>query len=320
MGKNKKNFKNQDPPQDLLIQENKNNEDLKPPPKIHDEMSQLKLKEKERKRKKQEAVYQQKIESSVDKVKDMSLKSQKLEKISADSEKEILKIKDMASKLVARSQANEEDFNHIFLNLDNLESLMTETDKKKGRKGKKKDADKTKVSVHENNVHWTEEEHSKWSEKQSSQKEVVRVTNLLSALRQAAAAGATDFVSTSISDAISNCKKMQEEHEKEKQVEKELKLKEDAARKDEEQKKEREKQMKIESTKKLDEENKKKGEQIQLAAARKKEEEMKKKEMEMRLAASQKLEEERKKREKDLKIAQDRKIEEETKQREAQKL
>ena len=330
--KNKKNFKNQDPPQDLLIHENKKNEDMKPPPKIHDEMSQLKLKEKERKRKKQEAVYQQKIESSVDKVKDMSLKSQKLEKISADSEKEILKIKDMASKLVARSQANEEDFNHIFLNLDNLESVMTDTDKKKGRKGKKKDADKTKVSVHENNVHWTEEEHSKWSEKQSGQKEVVRVTNLLSALRQAAAAGATDFVSTSISDAISNCKKMQEEHEKEKQAEKEIKVKEDAARKDEEQKqivaakkleeekKEREKQMKIEAAKRLDEENKKKEEQIQLAAAKKKEEEMKEKEMEMRLAASQKLEEEKKKREKDIKIAQDRKIPEEIKQREAQKL
>merc|ERR1712079_421669 len=247
-----------------------------PPPKIHDEMSQLKLKEKERKRKKQEAVYQQKIESSVDKVKDMSLKSQKLEKISADSEKEILKIKDMASKLVARSQANEEDFNHIFLNLDNLESLMTETDKKKGRKGKKKDADKTKVSVHENNVHWTEEEHSKWSEKQSGQKEVVRVTNLLSALRQAAAAGATDFVSTSISDAISNCKKMQEEHEKEKQIEKELKLKEDAARKDEEQKQ-------IVAAKKLEEEKREREKQMKIESARKKEEEMKKKEMEMRL-------------------------------------
>merc|ERR1712193_71539 len=49
MGKNKKNFKNQEPPQDLIIQENKKNEDVKPPPKIHDEMSQLKLKDKERK-------------------------------------------------------------------------------------------------------------------------------------------------------------------------------------------------------------------------------------------------------------------------------
>merc|ERR1712113_1134039 len=139
-----------------------------------------------------------------------------------------------------------------------------------GRKGKKKDADKTKVSVHENNVHWTEEEHSKCSKKQSGQKEVVRVTNLLSALRQAAAAGATDFVSTSISDAISNCKKMQEEHEKEKQVEKELKLKEDAARKDEEQK------QRV-AAKKLEKEEEKKDKQMEIASAKKLEEEKKKK-------------------------------------------
>ena len=151
-------------------------------------MFQLKMKEKERKRKKQEAVYQQKIETSFDKVKDMSLKSQKLEKISAESEMEILKIREMANKLVARSQANENDFITIFKDIDNADSLPIESDSRKKRKGKKKEQEEIAKSILENDVHWTEEENNKWS---SEKKEVTRVSNLLTALRQAAAAGAS---------------------------------------------------------------------------------------------------------------------------------
>ena len=132
--KTKKNFKNQEPPVDLLQNLGKQNEESKPTQKGDNEMFQLKMKEKERKRKKQEAVYQQKIETSFDKVKDKSLKSQKLEKISAESEMEILKIREMAKKLVARSQANEDDFITIFKDIDNADSLPIESDnKRKGR-------------------------------------------------------------------------------------------------------------------------------------------------------------------------------------------
>merc|ERR1712032_1596494 len=132
--KTKKNFKNQEPPMDLLLNISKQTEESKPSPKGDNEMFQLKMKEKERKRKKQEAVYQQKIETSFDKVKDMSLKSQKLEKISAESEMEILKIREMANKLVARSQANENDFITIFKDIDNADSLPIESDSKKKKK------------------------------------------------------------------------------------------------------------------------------------------------------------------------------------------
>merc|ERR1712029_1181295 len=88
--KAKKNFKDQEPPVEMFKEKKEAVDSPKVQPK-NNEMAQLKLKEKERKRKKQEAVFQQKVETSVDKVKDMSLKSQKLEKISAESEQEILK-------------------------------------------------------------------------------------------------------------------------------------------------------------------------------------------------------------------------------------
>merc|ERR1712112_460658 len=88
---------------------------------------------------------------------------------------------------------------------------------------KKKVMDKKQPSFLENEVHWTvgqsywtEEENNKWT---TDKKEVTRVTNLLSALRTAAAAGATDFVTTSIQDTIKNCKRMQDDHEKEKKAE-----------------------------------------------------------------------------------------------------
>merc|ERR1712110_245112 len=182
--------------------------------------------------KKQEAVYQQKIETSFDKVKDMSLKSQKLEKISAESEMEIIKIREMAKKLVARSQANEDDFITIFKDIDNADALPIESDNKKKRKGKKKEPEVVK-SILENDVHWTEEENNKWS---SEKKEVTRVSNLLSALRQAAAAGASDFVTSSIINTIDSCKKMQEEHEKERQADREERLKLETIQKEEEEK------------------------------------------------------------------------------------
>merc|ERR1711981_670077 len=133
--KSKKNFKDQE----LKVPQVKETKEqaVANPKKDFDEFTQLKLKEKERKRKKQDAIFQQKLEESKSKVVDMSLKSQKLEKISEESEREIKKIKDMAKKLVTRSATNENDFNEIFLNIDNLETVIRDTGKK-SRKSKKK--------------------------------------------------------------------------------------------------------------------------------------------------------------------------------------
>merc|ERR1712098_427278 len=222
------------------------------------------------------------VENSVDKVKEMSLKSQKLEKISAESEKEILKIKEIAAKLVARSQTNEEDFNLIFTDIENIENIIPDLDSnRKGKKSKKKVTDKKQPSILENEVHWTEEENNKWT---TDKKEVTRVTNLLSALRTAAAAGATDFVTTSIQDTIKNCKRMQDDHEKEKKaeiLERKQKLED-----------EQEKKKASEEAKKL-EDQKLKEETIQLEEQRKKDE-TKKMEEERKKDDARKLEEQRK--------------------------
>ena len=212
--KSKKNFKNQEVkvPQ---VKETKEQAVVNEK-KDFDEYKQLKLKEKERKRKKQDAIFQQKVEENKSKVVDMSLKSQKLEKISEESEREIKKIKDMAKKLVTRSVTNENDFNEIFLNIDNLENVIRDTGKKT-RKSKKKEALREK-SVHEVEVHWTEEDSNKWTT--DKKKEVARVTSLLSALKTAAQHGASSFVSDSIQNTIKNCKQMQEEAEQERRQEK----------------------------------------------------------------------------------------------------
>merc|ERR1711983_688594 len=138
----------------------------------------------------------------------------------------------MAKKLVARSQANEDDFNTIFKDIENADCISMESDSKKKRKSKKKEPEITK-SILENDVHWTEEENNKWS---SEKKEVKGVSNLLTALRQAAAAGASDFVTSSIHNTIDSCKKMQEEHEKERQADKEERLKLEKIQKEEEEK------------------------------------------------------------------------------------
>ena len=211
--KNKKNFKDQEIK--VPVKPPKQEEVEKPKSSI-DEFTQLKLKDKERKRRKQDAIFQQKLEESKSKVVDMSLKSQKLEKISEESEREIRKIKDMAKKLVTRSVTNENEFNEIFTNLDNLENVIRDTGKK-SKKSRKKEAAPEK-SVHEVEVHWTEEDSNRWTTDKKA--EVARVTSLLSALKTAAAHGASSFVSSSIQNTIRNCQQMQEESEEERKREK----------------------------------------------------------------------------------------------------
>ena len=210
--KNKKNFKDQE----VKVPVKPKIQEPVKPKNSPDEFTQLKLKDKERKRRKQDAIFQQKLEESKSKVVDMSIKSQKLEKISEESEREIQKIKDMAKKLVLRSANNESDFNEIFTNLDNLENVIRDTGKK-SKKSRKKEAVPEK-SVHEVEVHWTEEDSNKWTTDKKA--EVARVTSLLSALKTAAAHGASSFVSSSIQNTIKNCQQMQQEAEEERKREK----------------------------------------------------------------------------------------------------
>jgi len=212
-----------------------------PIPKRKDDFAILKLKEKERKKKKNDAKFQQKVEDNTDKMKEMSLKTQKIEKISMNSQEEIQKIRAMANKLIAKSEAKENEFKEIFLNLDNIGEVLIETDKKKGKKGKKKKED-TKISALSDEVHWTEEDKHKW---ESNQKGDSKVSNVLAALKAAALNGQSNFVADSLKSTIDNCRKMEQDAEDERIQEKERRLEEEKKRKEAELKAKREKENEV---------------------------------------------------------------------------
>jgi len=257
-----------------------------PAPSNVDDFALLKLKEKERKKKKQDAKFQQKVVDNTDKMKEMSNKTKKIEKISLESEEELQKIRDMAKKLIAKSEAKENEFNEIFLNLDNLENINVEGEKKKGKRGRKK-MESIQKSVLENELHWTEEENNKW---QSQDKGVSKVTNVLAALKAAAENGQSNFVAESLKETISNYKKMEQEDEEERRQEK-IRQKEEERQKIEEEIKKKKSQENEEKKRKELEERKKK----ELEEKKKKDlEERKMKEIEER---NKKELEERKKKE-----------------------
>merc|ERR1719357_27612 len=212
-----------------------------PIPKRKDDFAILKLKEKERKKKKNDAKFQQKVEDNTDKMKEMSLKTQKIEKISMNSQEEIQKIRAMANKLIANSEAKENEFKEIFLNLDNIGEVLIETDKKKGKKGKKKKED-TKICTVSDEVHWTEEDKHKW---ESNQRGDSKVSNVLAALKAAALNGQSNFVADSLKSTIDNCKKMEQDAEDERIQEKERRLEEEKNRKEAELKAKREKENEV---------------------------------------------------------------------------
>merc|ERR1711915_1097456 len=258
-----------------------------PMPKRKDDFAILKLKEKERKKKKNDAKFQQKVEDNTDKMKEMSLKTQNIEKISMNSQEEIQKIRAMANKLIANSEAKENEFKEIFLNLDNIGEVLIETDKKKGKKGKKKKED-TKICALSDEVHWTEEDKHKW---ESNQKGDSKVSNVLAALKAAALNGQSNFVADSLKSTIDNCKKMEQDAEDERIQEKERRLEEEKNRKEAELKAKREKENEV---KKRDDMIKAK--EIKAAQDRKMriEEDLKrKKKAEEEIEAKRKLEEEK---------------------------
>merc|ERR1711970_1314636 len=166
---------------------------------------------------------------------------------------ELQKIRDMAKKLIAKSEAKENEFNEIFLNLDNLEDINIEGEKKKGKKGRKM-GESIQKSVLENELHWTEEENNKW---QSQDKEVSKVTSVLAALKAAAENGQSNFVAESLKETISNYKKMEQEDEEERKQEK-IRQKEEERQRIEEEIKKKKSQDNEEKKKKELEERKKK--------------------------------------------------------------
>eukprot|EP00092_Neocalanus_flemingeri_P012773 GFUD01013764.1.p1 GENE.GFUD01013764.1~~GFUD01013764.1.p1 ORF type:complete len:2085 (+),score=698.75 GFUD01013764.1:68-6256(+) len=259
------------------------------PAKKVDDFAMLKLKDKERKKKKQDVKFQQKVLDNEDKLKEMSIKTKKIEKIALDSHVEIQKIREMARKLVAKSEAKENEFNEIFLNLDNLDKISIESEKKNGKKGRKK-TENIQSSILTKELHWTEEENNKWT---SDKKGISKVTNVLAALRAAAENGQSKLVTDSLKETIYNCKKMEEESQEEKKREKTRQIEEEKERKEEEIKKQKNKENEEKKTMQIEKLKKQKEDEQRILKAVESTEKLKKESKLKKLAEEEKLAEEK---------------------------
>ena len=194
--KNKKNEIISKPP--LVVKPKPNSPKIKDKNgKKVDDYESLKNKDKERKRKKKEEKFKQ----AEEKMKDMSLKTIKIDKIATEAEQEIMRMKEMAKKMVLKSRTNERDFDEIFTSLVELDTKHEEN----------KPIAKNNL---EEDEHWTEQEKNKWP----AQTKTPGFSNALSMLK-VAAHGQTELVETlkgNISNAQKNIPKPQLSQQKEK--------------------------------------------------------------------------------------------------------
>merc|ERR1712037_279292 len=178
-----------------------------PPTNVND-FGLLKLKEKERKKRKKEAAFQNHVVESTDKLKEMSIKTAKIEKLSTETESELLKLREKAVLLVQKSAAKENEFEAIFKDIDNIDSMVFESDKKK-KKGSKVKEEMIAAIVEKNELHWTEEDRGKW-ESRSSKKNHSKVSEVLSTMKAMACQGNSEVIN-SLRSTISHCQKVDEE-------------------------------------------------------------------------------------------------------------
>ena len=167
----------------------------------------LKLKEKERKSRKRDQMFNQHMAESKDKFKDMAVKAAKFNQISIDTESEILKLRERSKCLVAKSNAQEHDFEEIFKNINNIDALSAMTldsDKKKGRKKSKDAKEIVEPVADKDELHWTEEDRGKWNSSKTSN---TQVSDLLTAMRSMAGQGNTGVLD-SLKNTISQCQKI----------------------------------------------------------------------------------------------------------------
>merc|ERR1712037_217730 len=179
-----------------------------------------------------EAAFQNHVVESTDKLKEMSIKTAKIEKLSTETESELLKLREKAVLLVQKSAAKENEFEAIFKDIDNIDSMVFESDKKK-KKGSKVKEEMIAAIAEKNELHWTEEDRGKW-ESRSSKKNHSKVSEVLSTMKAMACQGNSEVIN-SLRSTISHCQKVDEEskaellrvkEEKKKQAE-EVKLQKD---------------------------------------------------------------------------------------------
>jgi len=199
--------------QKVLQEKNVNSSQDSPTmPKKGDDFAMLKLKDKARKKRKNEDKFNQKVSESKDKVQEISQKSVKIDKISTDTEKEILRLRDKASQLVQKSKVNENEFVEIFNNIENIDTIPLSSEKKKSKKGTKKTEAAIVPKDDKNSLHWTEEERGKWNP--SAKTAQNKVSDMLNAMKAMAVQGDTSILD-SLKTSISHCQKLDEENKAE---------------------------------------------------------------------------------------------------------
>merc|ERR1712192_28431 len=161
------------------------------------------------KKRKKEAAFQSHVVESTDRLKEMSIKTAKIEKLSTETENELLKLRQKAVLLVQKSAAKENEFEAIFKDIDNIDAMVFESDKKKkkGSKGKKEEI--IAAIAEKNELHWTEEDRGKW-ESCSSKKNHSKVSEVLSTMKAMACQGNSEVIN-SLKSTISHCQKVEEE-------------------------------------------------------------------------------------------------------------
>ena len=155
------------------------------------EFESLKSKDKERKRKKREEQFKQ----TEEKLQDMSMKTKKIDKVSQDAEKELLRMKELAKRLLSRSLQNEDGFKET---LDFIEA---------SEKERKEEEKKQKAELKAGDTHWTEEERNKWpaNEPQDSSKGFTSAFSVLKVANMGK--NELDTLKGSITNNVNNIKK-----------------------------------------------------------------------------------------------------------------
>merc|ERR1712037_450962 len=136
--------------------------------------------------------------------------------------------------LVQKSAAKESEFEAIFKDIDNIDAMVFDSDKKKKKGTKVKEKEQMMGAIAEKNeLHWTEEDRGKW-ESRSSKKNHSKVSEVLSTMKAMACQGNSEVIN-SLRSTISHCQKVDDEskaemlrvkEEKKKQAE-EVKLQKD---------------------------------------------------------------------------------------------
>ena len=178
-------------------------------PRKVDDFALLKLKEKERKKRKRDDKFQQQMSESCDKLKYMSLKAAKIEKISTETESEIQKLREKSKLLVSKSAAQENEFIEMFKDIENIDMMSLDSDTKKSRLNARVRATEiVALCAQKNELHWTEEDRGKWN---SSKSKGTPISEMLSNMRTMACQGNTSVVLDSLKNTISHCQKVDEE-------------------------------------------------------------------------------------------------------------